>query len=42
MAEDDSIEKDGVNYIHENDKFTVEADAWSRTEVRKWAATKGP
>jgi hypothetical protein len=39
MAED--IEKNTVKYIRENYKFTVEADAWFRTDLRKWAATKG-
>lgn len=35
------VEKNTVKYIRDNYKFTVEADAWFRTEVRKWAATKG-
>ena len=35
------IEKNPVKYIRENYKFTVEADGWFRTEVRKWTATKG-
>ncbi len=35
------IEKSTMSYIRDNYKFTVEADAWFRTEVRKWAATKG-
>ena len=30
-----------MKYIPENYNFTVEADAWFRTEVRKWAGTKG-
>ncbi len=34
------VEKDTMKYIRENYNFTVEADAWFRTEVRKWAATK--
>ena len=37
-----NIEKDTVKYIRDNYNFTVKADAWFRTEVRKWAATKGP
>ena len=35
------IEKNTVKYIRENYNFTVKADAWFRTEIRKWAATKG-
>lgn len=35
------VEKNTMAYIRENYKFTVEADAWFRTEVRKWAGTKG-
>jgi len=35
------IEKKTMEYIRESYNFTVEADAWFRTEVRKWAATKG-
>jgi len=27
--------------IHENHNFTGEADTWFRTEVGKWASTKG-
>ena len=34
------VEKTTMKYIRENYKFTPEADAWFRTEVRKWAATK--
>ncbi len=34
------IEKDTVAYIRENMKWTDEADAFFRTEIRKWAATK--
>ena len=35
------IEKNTVKYIRENYNFTDAADAWFRTEVRKWAATQG-
>ena len=41
MADDYYVEMDGVKYIRESYNFTVEADAWFRTEVRKWSATKG-
>ncbi len=34
------IEKATVAYIREKYKWTEEADAWFRTEIRKWAATK--
>lgn len=34
------IEKDTMAYIRDNYKWTDEADAWFRTEIRKWAATK--
>ena len=34
------VEKDTMKYIRENYNFTVEADAWFRTEVRKRAATQ--
>ena len=34
------VEKDTMKYIRENYNFTVEAEAWFRTEVRKWAAMK--
>ena len=34
------IEKDTMEYIRENFKWTEEADEWFRTEIRKWAATK--
>jgi len=34
------VEKATMKYIRENYNFTPEADAWFRTEVRKWAATK--
>ncbi|HJK89102.1 MAG TPA: hypothetical protein RMH85_01805 [Polyangiaceae bacterium LLY-WYZ-15_(1-7)] len=35
------VEKDTVAYIREKMKWTDEADEWFRTEIRKWAATKG-
>jgi len=35
------IEKATMKYIRENYKFTYAADQWFRTEIRKWAATKG-
>lgn len=35
-----NIEKETVSYIRENFKWTDEADAWFRTEIRKWASTK--
>ncbi|PKQ70119.1 hypothetical protein [Raineya orbicola] len=35
------IEKDTMAYIRENFKWTEEADEWFRTEIRKWAASKG-
>jgi DNA-directed RNA polymerase subunit F len=34
------IEKDTMEYIRNNFKWTPEADEWFRTEIRKWAATK--
>lgn len=34
------VEKDTVEYIRDNYKWTEEGDAWFRTEIRKWAATK--
>lgn len=34
------IEKNTMHYIRENYNFTPEADAWFRTEVRKWAAAQ--
>lgn len=34
------IEKATMKYIRDNYNFTPEADAWLRTEVRKWAGTK--
>ncbi|WP_036095583.1 OmpA family protein [Leptospira weilii] len=35
------IEKDTIEYIRENYKFTEKSDQWFRTEIRKWAAKKG-
>lgn len=35
------IEKDTMKYIRANYKFTDAADTWFRTEIRKWAGTKG-
>lgn len=35
------IEKDTMAYIRKNFKWTEEADEWFRTEIRKWAASKG-
>ncbi|HVD97432.1 MAG TPA: hypothetical protein VNB90_04450 [Cytophagaceae bacterium] len=34
------VEKDTIEYIRDNFKWTEEADAWFRTEIRKWAASK--
>lgn len=34
------IEKDTMEYIRANFKWTDSADEWFRTEIRKWAATK--
>lgn len=34
------IEKDTMEYIRDNYKWTDSADEWFRTEIRKWAATK--
>lgn len=34
------IEKDTMEYIRDNFKWTPEADEWFRTEIRKWAAKK--
>ena len=33
-------EKDTMEYIRDNYKWTPEADEWFRTEIRKWAASK--
>lgn len=35
------VEKNTMAYIRENYNFTIEADAWFRTEVHKWAGKKG-
>jgi len=34
------IEKQTMEYIRDNYKFTESADKWFRTEIRKWVATK--
>lgn len=34
------IEKATVAYVRTNYKWTIAADEWFRTEIRKWAATK--
>jgi hypothetical protein len=34
------IEKETMSFIRENFRWTEEADAWFRTEIRKWAASK--
>ncbi len=34
------IEKDTMEYVRQNFKWTDAADEWFRTEIRKWAATK--
>ncbi len=33
------VEKDTMEYIRNNFKWTDEADEWFRTEIRKWSAT---
>lgn len=33
------VEKDTMAYIRDNFRFTDEADAWFRTEIRRWAAS---
>ncbi len=40
-AEYTDIEKKTMQYVRDNYKFTPEANSWFRTEIRKWAATKG-
>ncbi|MDV6236346.1 OmpA family protein [Leptospira ellisii] len=35
------IEKQTIEYIRENYKFTDKSDLWFRTEIRKWAAKRG-
>jgi hypothetical protein len=34
------VEKDTMEYVRENYKWTTEADEWFRSEIRKWAASK--
>lgn len=34
------IEKETMEYVRANYKWTDAADEWFRTEIRKWAATK--
>ncbi|WP_210412886.1 OmpA family protein [Leptospira gomenensis] len=34
------IEKQTIEYIRENYKFTDKSDVWFRTEIRKWAAKR--
>jgi hypothetical protein len=34
------IEKDTMEYIRQNFKWTEKADEWFRAEIRKWAASK--
>ncbi len=34
------IEKDTMEYVRKNFKWTEAADEWFRSEIRKWAATK--
>jgi len=34
------IEKDTMEYVRDNFKWTESADDWFRTEIRKWAASK--
>jgi hypothetical protein len=35
------IEKNTMKYVRDHYDFTPEADRWFRSEVRKWAATRG-
>lgn len=35
------VEKKTMRYIRDHFKFTAEADRWFRTQIRKWAASKG-
>jgi hypothetical protein len=35
------VEKDTIKYVREKFKWTDSADVWFRSEIRKWAATKG-
>ncbi|MEA3452362.1 MAG: hypothetical protein U9Q83_10740 [Bacteroidota bacterium] len=34
------VEKDTMEHIRNNFKWSSEADEWFRTEIRKWAAEK--
>jgi hypothetical protein len=34
------IEKETMEYIRHNFKWTTDADEWFRTEIHKWAGTK--
>lgn len=34
------VEKETMAYIRDNYRFTDEADAWFRDEIRRWAATR--
>lgn len=34
------VEKETMAHIRDNYKFTDEADAWFREEIRRWAAAK--
>lgn len=36
-----NVEKRTMSYIRDHFDFTPESDRWFRTEIRKWAATKG-
>lgn len=36
-----SVEKNTIRYIRDSYSFTPEADRWFRSEIRKWAATRG-
>lgn len=35
------VEKDSMEYVRNNFKFTDQSDEWLRKEVRSWAAKKG-
>ena len=35
-----AIEKDTMEYVRHNFKWTDEADEWFRAEIHKWAGTK--
>ncbi|MEQ8304502.1 MAG: hypothetical protein RIB47_13990 [Cyclobacteriaceae bacterium] len=34
------VEKDSMEYIRDNFRWTESADEWFRTAIRSWAATK--